>query len=80
MRISAILLTAIVGVTATSIQAQASWSCSAKGIVDYSFDGTGCATIHLTGYPYGNCYPVTMKGNVANGVTTNGTPFTCRKK
>lgn len=73
----AVLVIATIG---TSTQAQAGWSCSARGLVDYSFDGTGCATIHLTGYQSGNCYPVNIKGNTATGVTSNGTPFTCRKK
>jgi hypothetical protein len=80
MRMSAILLAAIICVAASTAQAGAGWSCSAKGLLDYSFDGGGCATIHLTGYAYGNCYPVTVKGNVASGVTSDGTPFKCRKK
>ena len=74
------LLAAVIGLTLSAAQAQAGWTCSAKGLVDYKFDGGGCATIHLKPYPYGNCYDVSIKGNVATGVTSDGTPFTCRKK
>jgi hypothetical protein len=79
MRMLAVAIVAY-AIIISSAQAQAGWSCSAKGLVDYSYDGTGCATIHLSGYSYGNCYPVTLKGKLASGVTTNGTPFICRKK
>ena len=55
-----------------------SWSCSAPGLVSGSYGGGGSAYIHLTGYGTGNDYPVTRQGNVASGVTKDGTRFTCR--
>lgn len=60
--------------------ANAAWRCSARGIVDYSYDGGGSATIHLKGYSSGNSYPVNKKGRRATGVMTNGTPFTCTEQ
>lgn len=54
------------------------WSCSARGIVSGSYSGGSSAYIHLAGYNTGNDYPATRRGNVASGVTKDGTHFTCR--
>lgn len=75
-----VLIVLTSALTICTTQAEAGWTCTARGLVDYSFDGGGCATIHLSGYSYGDCYPVSIKGNTAIGKTGNGTPFTCRKK
>ena len=55
------------------------WKCTATGIVSGSYDGGATAYIHLDGFSKGGSYPVTKKGNVATGVTANGTKFTCRQ-
>ncbi|MDE1567716.1 hypothetical protein [Aquabacter sediminis] len=54
------------------------WTCSASGLQASEYKGGDAAYIHLVGFSSGNYYPVEKKGNVASGVTSNGTKFTCR--
>lgn len=55
------------------------WKCTARGLVSGSYNGGSTAYIHLSGFSTGGTYPVKKKGNVATGVTANGTKFTCRQ-
>ncbi len=74
-----LFLSAITLLSSSTVPSSAeSWACSAPGIVSGSYGGGGSAYIHLTGYSTGNDYPVTRQGNVASGVTKDGTHFTCR--
>jgi hypothetical protein len=58
---------------------QGAWKCSAPGLISGNYDGGSTAYIHLQGFPSGGSYAVTKSGNVASGVTANGTRFTCRR-
>jgi len=60
-------------------QSKSTWKCTAPGLVSASYNGGSTAYINLSGFSHGGTYPVTRKGNVATGVTANGTKFTCRK-
>jgi hypothetical protein len=62
----------------TAVAQAKSWKCSATGLVSGSYDGGATAYIHLQGFSSGGTYSVTRKGNVATGVTANGTRFTCK--
>lgn len=64
---------------AQSGQPQA-WTCTASGLKASEYKGGSSAYIHLVGYDTGGYYAVEKKGNVATGVTANGTKFTCRAK
>lgn len=55
-----------------------SWTCSASGLQASEYKGGDSAYIHLVGFNSGGYYPVVKKGNVATGVTANGTKFTCK--
>lgn len=59
----------------------ASWKCSAQGLVNAHYTGSGTAMIHLQGFSSGGSYTVTKnaQGTEATGTTANGTPFTCIK-
>ncbi|MFT0859701.1 hypothetical protein [Ancylobacter sp. G4_0304] len=57
-----------------------SWTCEAPGLRTAKYDGGAKAYVHLDGFSRGGNYAVTRKGNVATGVTANGTSFTCRLK
>lgn len=58
------------------------WTCDAKGIVNYRYDGSDYAYIHLSGYTKGNRYKVTKSadGNYSEGKTGDGTRFSCLYK
>lgn len=82
----ALLLAVVVGPFVASglaepahAQSGKAWKCSAPGLVSGSYSGGSTAYIHLSGFSTGGTYPVTRKGNVATGVTANGTKFTCRR-
>lgn len=60
-------------------QSSKPWKCTAPGLVNGSYSGGSTAYIHLSGFSTGGTYPVKRKGNVATGVTANGTKFTCRQ-
>jgi hypothetical protein len=59
----------------------AAWKCSAKGLVNSSYNDSNMAMIHLQGYGGGNNYKVEKNaaGTEAKGVTADGTPFTCTR-
>jgi hypothetical protein len=74
------LLTIAIALAPLTAVAQAkSWKCSAPGLVSGSYAGGATAYIHLQGFSSGGTYSVTRKGNVATGVTANGTRFTCKQ-
>ena len=56
-----------------------SWTCTAPGLVNASYDGGASAYVHLVGFSSGGTYAVTLNkaGTVATGTTANGTKFTC---
>ncbi len=58
------------------------WSCSARGMVMGRYGGGDDAYIQLAGDKQGGNYVVKLnpQGNVASGITGNGTPFTCTKR
>lgn len=58
------------------------WSCSARGMVMGRYGGGDDAYIQLVGDQRGGNYPIRLNqsGNVANGITGNGTPFSCSKR
>lgn len=58
------------------------WKCTANNIVNFQYNGSDYAMIHLSGYDYGNRYKVekNAKGTEARGTTTDGTPFVCSKE
>jgi hypothetical protein len=60
-------------------ESQGAWKCTAPGLISGSYDGGTSAYIHLQGFSSGGSYAVTKNGNVATGVTANGTRFTCRR-
>ena len=55
-----------------------SWTCTASGLQASEYKGGNSAYIHIVGFDTGGYYPVQKKGNVATGLTANGTKFTCR--
>jgi hypothetical protein len=72
-------LAAVAVVASAAIAQGKPWKCTATGLVSGSYEGGATAYIHLEGFSKGGTYPVTKKGNVATGVTANGTKFTCRQ-
>jgi hypothetical protein len=54
------------------------WSCSAQGLVSGSYSGGDWANIHIQPFSSGGSYRVQKNGNIATGVTANGTPFRCQ--
>ena len=59
----------------------ATWECSATGLVNAYYTGSGTANVHLQGYSTGGNYAVTLNESrtEATGTTANGTPFKCVK-
>ncbi len=57
----------------------ANWKCSAQGLVNSYYSGSGSAMIHLQGFSSGGNYSVTKNalGTEATGTTANGTSFVC---
>ena len=55
------------------------WKCVAEDIENFSYDGGSTAMIHLGSYSEGGDYDVTLNADktVGEGVTGDGTPFTC---
>jgi hypothetical protein len=76
---AAVLAASAVILFAAPAESQGAWKCSATGLISGSYDGGSSAYIHLQGFPSGGSYAVTKNGNVATGVTANGTRFTCRR-
>jgi len=58
------------------------WGCSARGMVMGRYGGGDDAYIQLVGDKQGGNYVVKLnpQGNMASGITGNGTPFTCTKR
>ena len=58
----------------------ASWQCDANGLVEYRYDGSGTAYIHMQGH-WGENYSVDLneQKNKAIGTAANGTTFICNK-
>lgn len=58
------------------------WRCSARGMVMGRYGGGDDAYIQLAGDQRGGNYPIRLNqsGNVATGITGNGTPFSCSKR
>lgn len=56
-----------------------SWKCSASGLANAEYDGSGSAYIHLGRYRSGHRYPVKLNEarTEASGTTADGTPFKC---
>lgn len=77
--ISFSLLSVCLAASVAEAQSGKQWKCSAPGLVSSSYTGGSTAYIHLSGFATGGTYPVTKKGNVATGVTANGTKFTCKQ-
>ncbi|MGB9495225.1 MAG: hypothetical protein WCA83_10535 [Azonexus sp.] len=57
------------------------WTCTAPGIMNSSYDGSGFAFVQLQGFANGHSYEVVKnsQGNEATGTTANGTRFVCKK-
>ena len=55
------------------------WTCTAPKLVNAQYVGGPTAMVHLSGYAYGNSYPVTKNATAteARGSTSDGTPFVC---
>jgi hypothetical protein len=78
--IALVVASATVFYSVNAANASGTWKCSAKNLVNASYDGGGSAYIHLAPYGRGNNYPVTKRGrNKVVGKTSNGTPFVCRR-
>ncbi len=58
------------------------WTCSAEGLAEFRYDGSGWAFIRLSAYTSGHQYRVTKdeSGDVAKGTTQDRTPFVCLNK
>jgi hypothetical protein len=61
---------------------QKKWICDADGLGEFRYSGDEWAYIRLNAFSRGHDYPVKkeVNGEVARGVTQNGTPFVCTKK
>ena len=58
------------------------WTCTAEGLAEFRYDGSGWAHIRLAAYLAGGNYRVSKDttGDVASGVTADRTPFVCANK
>jgi hypothetical protein len=74
------LVVASLGLTSGSL-AQGGWTCTAPGLVSFQYTGGATAYIHLSAFPTGGTYAVTLNAakTQASGTTANGTRFVCRK-
>lgn len=63
------------------ITSASKWTCTAQGLKEARYDGSGEAYIHLSAYTTGGKYKVTKnaEGTKATGKTKDGTEFTCTK-
>lgn len=69
-------------VTAPTAPTVKKWTCTAEGLAEFSYDGSGWARIRLSAYSSGGNYRVTKDetGDIAKGVTQDRTPFVCTNK
>ncbi len=69
-------------VTAPTAPIVKKWTCTAEGLAEFSYDGSGWARIRLSAYATGGNYRVTKDetGDIAKGVTQDRTPFVCTNK
>lgn len=58
----------------------AGWQCTASGLKNARYSGSGKAYIHLRGYGRGDKYSVKKEGKCRVGYTGDGTKFTCCPK
>ncbi len=58
------------------------WTCTAEGLAEFRYDGSGWAFIRLSAYSSGHQYRVTKDetGDIAKGNTQDRTPFVCTNK
>lgn len=58
------------------------WTCTADGLAEFRYDGSGWAFIRLSAYTSGHQYRVTKDetGDIAKGNTQDRTPFVCTNK
>lgn len=58
------------------------WICTAEGLAEFRYDGSGWAFIRLSAYTSGHQYRVTKDetGDIAKGNTQDRTPFVCTNK
>jgi len=84
LKASPIFITLIVaGCGSTGeVKSTSAWNCSAKSLVDSSYNGGSYANIHLSAYSSGGDYKVKLNSSktIASGKTADGTLFTCSKK
>jgi hypothetical protein len=75
----ALAMAAFSGCAATGDDA--TWKCSAQGLLNSYYVGSDNAMIHLQGFSSGGNYKVSKnaQGTEATGTTANGTPFKCVK-
>lgn len=68
--------------TALAAPAAKIWTCTAEGLAEFRYDGSGWAFIRLSAYSSGHQYRVTKDetGDVAKGNTQDRTPFVCTNK
>ena len=64
---------------AVTAPAAKKWTCTAEGLAEFRYDGSGWAFIRLSAYATGHQYRVSKdeSGNIAKGSTQDRTPFVC---
>lgn len=79
---AAVEVTKTEAVTAPTAPIVKKWTCTAEGLAEFSYDGSGWARIRLSAYATGGNYRVTKDetGDIAKGVTQDRTPFVCTNK
>ncbi len=72
------IFAAAIASSAAAQTPKGTWKCTAPALKNSDYQGGATAYIHLQAYSSGGYYPVTKNGNVATGVTKDGTKFTCK--